>query len=237
MWTLVEPDNSPGANNSPGGNDRPGGSNRRGDKKPRETLASRLPDFDESVIASALVAPSKHKRPVLRFVACTLLSLMLVAALAAQITYRHLNSISQHDTLRPWLLLFCDYAQCMLPTAQDSNMIVSTRLSIEPHPLYQDVAQMLLSFTNTADFAQPLPAIELAFSDTRGRSMAGRRFKPDEYRAPPASMQGGAASADHLSGDVSADYTMRAGESFTAQLDFASPAADAVNYQVRFVYE
>jgi len=237
MWTLIEPDNSPGANNSPGGRDRPGGGNRRGDKKPPETRASRLPDFDESVIASALVAPVKHKRPVLRFVACTLLSLMLVAALAAQITYRHLNSISQHETLRPWLLLFCDYAQCVLSTPQDSSMIISTRLSIQPHPLYQDVAQMLLSFTNTADFPQPLPNIELVFSDTRGHDTAGRRFNPGEYLPRPSSIQDAATSAASSVDYVAADDVMRAGESFTAQLDFASPTADAVNYQVRFVYE
>ncbi|MEX2332799.1 MAG: DUF3426 domain-containing protein, partial [Pseudohongiella sp.] len=99
-----------------------------------------------------------------RFLAYALGILLLAAALVAQVSYRHLASISQHETYRPWLLAFCDYAQCALPTRRDSKLIASTHLSVEPHPLYQDVSQIKLDFTNTAVFSQPLPQIELVFS-------------------------------------------------------------------------
>lgn len=213
MWTLVEPDNNPDGSH---------------DKNPDATLASRLPDFDDPVSAPALVAADKRKHSVWRLLACTLMSLLLAMALVAQVSYRHLHSISQHETLRPWLLTFCDYAQCELPLPQNSGMIVSTRLAMEPHPLFQDITQMTLSFTNTAGFAQALPLIELVFTDTQGRNIAGRRFAAGQYLPQSPSAPGSLAHPK---------IAMAAGENISLQLAFASPSADAANYQVRFVHE
>jgi len=150
-------------------------------------------------------------------------SLLLTAVLLAQVSYRHLDSISQHDTLRPWLLSACELANCVLPTRQDSRLIVSEQLAIDPHPAFRDISQLMMTFTNTAGFPQPLPTIELVFSDIRGQAVAGRRFHPRQYltRSPSAP----------------AVPTMSAQQSLNAQLAFVTPADAAVNYQVRFVYE
>lgn len=164
-------------------------------------------------------AEPNQPRSLWRIFLYTLLSLILAAGLLAQIGYRHLDRINQHETIRPWLLTLCEVAGCALPTRQDSTLIASSRLSIEPHPDYQNASRVVLSFRNTASFSQPLPAIELAYSDIQGREVAGRRFYPKHYHIEPTT------------------FTMPAGDSVTAQLDFANPAAGAVNYQVRFVYE
>lgn len=207
MWTIVEAADSPTANN-----------NSRADG----TLAARLPELDEDAINAPLAAPVERTSSW-RVIGYTCLSLVLTAGLITQIGYRHLDRISQHEMIRPWLLTLCEVAACVLPTRQDSGMIVSQQLSIGPHPAFQDISQMLLSFTNTADFSQPLPAIDLVFSDTTGREVAGRRFYPRHYLDESAATPRVFALAAH--------------QSLSVQLDFASPADDAVNYQVRFVHE
>lgn len=176
------------------------------------------PDIDAELVA----APHRRSSPW-RFIGYAIASLALAAGLLAQLGIRHIDSISQHDTLRPWLLRACAIADCVLPTRQDSRLIVSNRLSINPHPDYQGISQMTLTFTNTAGFPQPLPAIELAFSDVRGQPIAGRRFSPHQYldQSPAAPVV----------------PAMSAQQSLDAQLAFATPADGAVNYQVRFVYE
>lgn len=211
MWILVEPD-KPSAVDDHGQTSRPSA-----------TLASHLPDLNEADIDAALLQPSGRRTWFWRMMGYSTLSLMLAAGLAAQVGYRHLDSISQHETIRPWLLSFCDIARCVLPSRQDSSLVISNQLSIVPHPAYQDISQMILRFTNTAGFPQPLPAIELMFWDTDGSVVAGRRFYPRHYLNESQATQ--------------TAFSMSAGESLTAHVDFATPADEAVNYQVRFVYE
>ncbi|HDZ09380.1 DUF3426 domain-containing protein [Pseudohongiella sp.] len=209
MWTLVETDTAPDNNNGTFSG----------------ALTSRLPDPDESGISAALSAPA-GRTPFWRAAGYAGLCLLLTASLIAQIGYQHLDRISQHGIIRPWLLALCDVADCVLPARQDSSRIVSNQLSIEPHPDFQDISQMVLSFTNAADFAQPLPAIDLVFSDTTGRETAGRRFYPQDYYP-----------RDHLDAAAASPTALSAQESLTIQLAFATPADDAVNYQVRFAHE
>ena len=179
-------------------------------------------DFEADLSA----APSRRTSPW-QITGYATASLLLITALLAQIGYRHLDSISQHETLRPWLLSACEIVNCVPPTRQDSRLIVSDQLAIGPHPAYQDISQMMLTFTNTASFPQPLPTIELVFSDIRGQAVAGRRFHPHQYLMPfPL-----APAAEP------AQQALDAQQSLQIHLAFATPADEAVNYQVRFVYE
>lgn len=206
MWILVETDSAPG----------PGNGGYAG------ALASHLPHLSEPDISTAL--PAAPGRPSFwRGIGYTGLCLVLAAGLIVQLGYRHLDRISQHEITRPWLLTLCETAGCELPTRQDSRLLISRRLSIGPHPEFQDISRLVLSFTNTADFSQPLPAIDLVFADITGRETAGRRFYPRDY-----------FDTSTASPTV---FALSAKESLSVQLDFATPAADAVNYQVRFVHE
>lgn len=182
-----------------------------------------LIDPDPAAIEADLSAAPRRRTSPWQVIGYTAASLLLIAALLAQISYRHLDSISQHETLRPWLLSACELANCVLPTRLDSRLIVSDQLAIGPHPEFQNISQMTLSFTNTAGFPQPLPTVELVFSDIRGQAVAGRRFHPRQYLA-----QSPSAPAQHY---------LSAQQSLTAHLAFATPADEAVNYQVRFIYE
>ncbi len=179
------------------------------------------PDQPDSK-AELTAVPQKSASPW-RLIGYATVSLALAAGLLAQVGIRHLDSISQHDTLRPWLLRACEIADCVLPTRQDSRLIVSNQLSIDPHPDYQGISQMALRFTNNAGFSQSLPTLELVFSDIHGQPVAGRRFSPRQYLdqspATPVVM------------------AMSAQQSLNVRLEFATPADDAVNYQVRFFHE
>lgn len=188
-----------------------------------------LTDADKADIEAELIAPPIGRTSLWHMVGYAIASLVLTAGLLAQIGYRHLDRISQHDTLRPWLQSACELAGCLVPDRLDSSLIISNQLSISPHPEYQDISQMTLRFTNTAGFPQPLPAIELIYTDIHGEVVAGRRLSPDQYLDPSPSAPSSMAR--------SAQQDLAAQESLTVQLEFATPADDAVNYQVRFVHE
>lgn len=215
MWTLVDTDNTPTDAGQTNSSDSPA--------MAPASLASRLPDPAEYAIAAAATAVPARRPSRWRALGYLALSLVLATGLLAQIGYRHLERISQHETIRPWLLTVCELAGCVLPTRQDSSLIISNQLSITPHPDYQAISRMTLRFSNAADFAQPLPIIELIYTDIRSQTVAGRRFYPRHYLDES---QAAATS-----------FTLSAQETLVAQLEFATPAADAANYQVRFSYE
>lgn len=187
------------------------------------TLASQLPELEDGDQIIAGTVAHRQKTSAWRSAGYAVLSLLLAASLIAQIGYPHLDRLSQHETLRPWLLSFCQTLQCILPIRQDSSLIASRGLSIGPHPDYQNLSLMTLTFTNTAAFPQPLPAIELNYSDVAGQTVAARRVYPRQYLSESSAAQ--------------AAFALSPGENVNAQLEFATPTADAVNYQVRFVYE
>lgn len=194
-----------------------------------------LIDADQPDVEADLAAPPRRRRSLWRVFGYSIASLALAAGLLAQISYRHLDRITGHETLRPWLMSACEVANCVLPDRVDSNLLVSDQLSIGPHPEYQDISQMTLTFTNTAGFAQPLPAIELVFSDIEGQPVAGRRFLPHQYASqPPLAAANPVAPAQQ---SQTAQQALAAQQSMTAQLAFATPDEAAVNYRVRFLYE
>jgi len=52
---------------------------------------------------------------------------------------------------------------------------------VRPHPHQANALLVSLSLVSETEFPQPLPVLELSFSDTNGQLVALRRFPPAEY--------------------------------------------------------
>lgn len=119
---------------------------------------------------------------------------------------------------RPYYVTVCGWIGCSLPELRDPASIRSQRLSVRPHPERADALLLEALIENRAGFAQPYPAIELQFSDIRGRPLAARRFRPDEY----------------LRGEVAVGSLMPVGQPVRIAMAMESPGQQAVNYQIAF---
>lgn len=186
----------------------------------KQTLASQLPDFDRESILSPPPPVTSRLQTVCKSLAMGMLTLALLVALLAQIFYRHFDVIATNTQLRPWLQTICASAGCTLPSRQDARLWQSEGLSVGPHPDFADAVSIEVDIRNTASFSQPLPLLAIVFTDIRGNVMAARQFASTDYLTTPGSIT-----------------SLPPGELLTAQLAIADPGAEAVNYQVQFVYE
>jgi hypothetical protein len=186
--------------------------------------ATNIPVLDEPL---ELNPAPVQKSSVLTGVAYALTSLLLIAVLAAQYLAYHFHTLSQNPTLRPWLGSICQTGLCALPPRSDISQIRSEELSLRSHPELDDALILQMNFRNMAGFSQPLPALDLIFTDIRGTAVAGRRFQPWDYLGLP---DGGTDAGSVKVGAM----TIPAGGLVMASLVFSDPGTHAVNYQVTF---
>lgn len=82
----------------------------------------------------------------------------------------------------------CGLVGCELAPRRAASQYAVMHRDIGADPGEPGVLRMQLSFQNQADFAQPLPDIQLSLYDSEEKLMARRRLHPDEYLfpAPPS---------------------------------------------------
>ena len=75
------------------------------------------------------------------------------------------------------------------------------------------------TIVNQAEFEQDFPLVELRFENIRGQSIAGRRFKPEEYLGIPK---------DQLK-------KMQPGNPVSFNIELIDPGKDVVSYEFNFL--
>lgn len=147
-----------------------------------------------------------------------LLAVLGLGLALLQIAIWNFDEAALDPRWRPYYAAACGWIGCTLPELRDPASIRSRRLSVRPHPERADALLLEAMIENQADFAQPYPAIELQFADIRGRPLAARRFRPDEY----------------LRGEVAVGSLMPVGQPVRIAVAMESPGEEAVNYQIAF---
>jgi hypothetical protein len=181
--------------------------------------ATPIPELDEALQLSPAPAP---RRSVLATVGYLLASLALIGMLAAQYLIYHYQTLSNNPDVRPWLSRICEPGLCTLPPLSDISQIRSEALFLRSHPDLPGMLVLQMNFRNLANFNQPLPAFDLMFTDVRSTAIASRRFQPHDYLGTPK---------EELTEE---SLTMPGGALVMANLVFADPGSDAVNYQITF---
>lgn len=136
--------------------------------------------------------------------------------LAAQLLWFNRIELSRQPELGGFYEILCNQVICGIPPRQSVTQIRNHQLVVRAHPEYQDALSVHLLLENAADFRQPFPAIDLMFSDIRGRTVASRRLQPADYLDD---------SLDPLNMTPALPYQI--------SVDILDPGRRAVSYEVR----
>lgn len=143
-----------------------------------------------------------------------LASLVALLVLAGQYLWFERATLALNPDLHPIYTLACDRLPCQLGKGAYRS-IVNRNMVVRPHPAFADALSIDIQLRNDAAFAQPYPALELTFTDLKGRLVAGRVFQPREYL--PADRAGS---------------PMQAMAPVQLQLEITDPGVRAVSYQL-----
>lgn len=177
-----------------------------------------LPVLEPSESSSAEPQPpyppypeARSKPPVWQFLLLASLILATIVQIA-WLTRNHWLPLPQGQWACAWL--DCSRTE---PRAPASFRILQRQLLTDPqHP---DTLRLQARVRNDADFAQPLPDLQLSLLNNLGTVIARRRLSPEQYRSPAPSKTAKIA----------------AGEVFTIDLLFADPGTQASGFKIQFL--
>lgn len=147
-----------------------------------------------------------------------LLCLIAAAALAGQFVYYNFDALARDERTRGWLETTCLLAGCQLPARVDTELLRSSNLLVRAHPEFPNALAIDAMLYNRADFSQPFPVLRMRFTDSQGREVATRRFRPDEY----------------LSGELAGAELMPPQTPIRVALSMLDPGPQAVSYTLEF---
>ena len=105
-----------------------------------------------------------------------------------------------------------------LPARVDISQLRSSNLLVRPHPEFPNALAIDAMLYNRADYSQPFPVLLMQFTDSQGREVASRRFRPDEY----------------LSGELAGAELMPPQVPIRVALSMLDPGPRAVSYTLEF---
>lgn len=181
-----------------------------------KTPADELPHIDEPL---QLSADEKTTRPWWQTIGMVVLLIALAAALIGQLTFFYHQQLLAQAPSRAVMSRACELVGCTLPPLSDPSQIQVTDLLLNDHPDYLNITVLTLSMQNRATFTQMMPDLVLQFSNPQGEPVAGRQFSARHYAAERSTDKPG----------------LDAGELISAELAFASPGDNAVNYRLTLV--
>src|SRR5690606_11425081 len=155
---------------------------------------------------------------LVRVLAWTLVNILLLLAVSAQLGWFHIDRVAQHEGLRSLYAEACQRLGCTLPTLLDIDKIKSNNLVVRSHPEAGKALVIDVMVTNEAPFDQPFPNITFQFADLNGKPVAQRVFTPEEY----------------LSGEFKELKLMPSDRPVHLTLEILDPGSDAVNYTMGF---
>lgn len=121
------------------------------------------------------------KRSLWVNLALSLVAIVAIAGIAAQLLYFQFDSLARDPQWRQSYALICEKLGCTLPDQFRLEDIQASHLAVKTHPYYTKSLIVDVIITNHADIAQPFPNIELFFTNTEDKVIAARKFAPTDY--------------------------------------------------------
>jgi len=127
-------------------------------------------------------------------------------------------------TRAEWLKLpqakpLCEWIDCRVAEQRDLEAFVVVERQLRADPTVPGSLRLLVRFSNQAEFAQPLPQLQLSLFDSSGTVLARRLFGAEEYLFPAPS-KGALAQAQEV---------------FTIELLFEDPGVRASGFKIDFL--
>jgi hypothetical protein len=144
---------------------------------------------------------------------------LLVVLLAGQFVYFYSSVLARDPALRPVMREVCAWLGCEIGPVHDVRLIELAETTIAPHPKYLGALRIRASLVNRAPYSQPLPLMEVTLTDSQGKALARRQFKPGDYLEPSQ------ARMESIAPNVVV----------SALLDVTTPDESAVGYEIQLV--
>lgn len=142
--------------------------------------------------------------------------LLTLAVFLSQLIWFERARLAQYPQLQSIYSMLCHQISCDLDSAHALSQIRNHSLHVQPHPRFADALKVSIVLENMAPFPQPWPALQLRFTDLKGREVAQRTFQPGEY----------------LDTRSLSTEQMMPGQPMQIELELASPGRRGVSYEL-----
>lgn len=164
-----------------------------------------------------LLARSDNNKPVsTRWLIASLLALLLIAT---QLLWFKRNQLYWDTHYQPLYNSICQLIDCDITLRSDITKIANRSINITPHTTTPNAISITLSIVNEAHFKQPFPALNIQFSDLKGRRVAARVFQPIDY----------------LDLEIVDPKAMLSQQPYQISIEVMSPGVRGINYQVELL--
>jgi predicted Zn finger-like uncharacterized protein len=113
--------------------------------------------------------------------ALVLSSVALILLLLAQFVYFYIDHLSKQPLLASFIEDACDMIGCVIEPIRDTDRIEVINRNVFSHPSVENALMITATFANVAPFPQPYPIMQVSLTDLQGKTVAARRFLPNEY--------------------------------------------------------
>lgn len=145
-------------------------------------LDAEIPALEPSEQAALDVHDTLSPKPKNRTPAWQKLLLgMLILLLIGQLLWWMRIPLLQQPAARP----LCAYLDCSVAQQSNPRAYSIVERSLLPDSQIPNALRLWVRIRNDADFAQPLPSLQLTLSDNTGSTLARRSLSPREYLYPP----------------------------------------------------
>ena len=149
--------------------------------------------------------------------------ILLSSSLFAEYLWFNRNQPDQFTQLQIWADELCQQVECEGFAMRDPSQIELVTRNVYSHPNEKNALMVNVTMKNNAQFAQPLPVMQINFSDVRGGTIAARRFLPTEY-LPTSDKQ-----------DAEKLYTLQPDTNISFTLEIQDPGKQALTYEFTFL--
>ena len=151
-------------------------------------------------------------------VAWSVAILALIASLAVEYIWFNHPELLQGQSYQPLTKKLCAVTDCTHLQKRDPSQIEMISRNVYSHPNEQDALMISTTLVNYASFAQPYPDVQIDFSNVRGKLIASRRFRPEEY----------------LQLDKDQIGVIEPGTQFAFGLEISDPGREAITFEFSF---
>lgn len=143
---------------------------------------------------------------------------LLVCTLGAQIAWAERDQLLLQPTLRSSLETALGWFGSKLPPRVDPEALTLVSREVRPHAEVPGALLISAAMRNDSTVALAYPRVEIRMTDMGGRSVALRRFTPDEYLGDPAGQASG----------------LQPGALAALVFEVVDPGREALNYEFAF---
>jgi len=182
----------------------------------KTVVATDVPTLTIETEAVLLTRTEQKKPSSARWLIGSLLAILLIAT---QLLWFKRNQLYWDTSFQPLYSSICQLIDCDIALRSDISKIANRSINITPHATVSDAITINLVLVNEANFQQPFPALNIQFSDLKGRDVAARVFQPSNY----------------LDLEIVDPKSMLSQQPYQISIEVMSPGLRGINYQVELL--